>query len=89
MAESTIKRYEPKTMPTKMKLQRIFYSSRCKPKENPELYVLSLEELCLQIDELYVGSSNQKMISNNQFIAIACVLNTLPEDYDHMVAQLT
>jgi hypothetical protein len=48
--------------------------------------ILSLEELRLQIDEPYVGSSNQKMITDDQFVLH--VLNTLPEEYDHMVAQL-
>jgi hypothetical protein len=78
-------RYEPKTTTSKMKLQREFHSMACKTREDPELFILRLEEARISLDEVQKEDS-EKITEQGQFLLH--LLHSLPEEYESTVAQL-
>ena len=71
-------RYEPKSAPSRAKLQRQFYAAKCRQKEDPELYITYMEDLRMRL----VDAGGEE-IGDEQFMIQ--VLNTLPEMYDTTV----
>jgi hypothetical protein len=67
-----------------MKLQREFHSMACKTREDPELFILRLEEARISLNE--VQNEDSEKITEDQFLLH--LLHSLPEEYESTVTQL-
>jgi hypothetical protein len=61
-----------------MKLEKQFRELSLKKRQNPEIWIAELEDLCIKLE--YMGSC----ITDNQFLIH--VLNNLTSDYDIQIA---
>lgn len=78
-----INRFEPKTSIAKGQLLKQFYSSKCKQKEDPEVFIYEMDELRNRILDI---SPDSEGISDEDFMNQ--VLNSMPSYYDALVERL-
>ena len=74
-------KYEPRTTPNRARLQKTFYSLKCKPYEDPELYVANMDDLRNQLED-----AGGERINDSQFLTQ--ILNSLPKYYENLVERL-
>jgi hypothetical protein len=73
-------KFEPKIAPNRLKLKNEFYSSKLKNKDNPDMWITSLEDIRFRLEALGSTISEEDLMEH--------ILNSLPREYVISISKL-